>query len=336
MLMRFALIGAGFIGNVHAKNLAAHPDVDFSLVHDVDPARASAVAERYGAQVAPDVGAIFASGDVDAVLIASSTNTHADYLRRASQAGKAVLCEKPIDLDIERVRSAVAASQAAGVPVMIGFNRRFDANHAALRESVAAGEVGAIELIQMTSRGPSLPSLDYIKVSGGQLRDQTVHFFDLLRWIAQDDPVEVHVMGAALADRRVAEAGDVDTSIAVLRMRSGALCQIDSARRTGYGYDERIEVFGATGMVESRRQRHRGVSKYVGDKIVEDGLHAGWFERMEGTYYQELVAFVRAVRDGVTPSPSMEDGLKALVIADAATQSLETGAPIHINWDEQG
>ena len=329
-MIRFALIGAGFIGTAHARNLAAHPGVEFALVHDIDPGRAASVAGKHGAKVAGDLDAIFNSDQIDAVFIASSTNTHAEYLERAARAGKAILCEKPIDLSIDRVRRAVDAATQAGVPVMIDFNRRFDPNHAELRANVLAGEAGTIELIQMTTRGPSVPPLEYIKVSGGQMRDSTIHFFDLLRWITQDDPVEVHVMGAALADPRVAEYGDVDTSIALLRMRNGALCQIDSVRRTAYGYDERIEVFGSRGMVESRRQRFRGVSRYSGDKIVEDGLHAGWFERIEASYYLALDAFVTALESGTAPSPSLEDGLKAQLIAEAATLSLQKGTPIPI------
>ena len=331
-MIRFALIGAGFIGGVHARNLAAHPGIDFALVYDLDSARADALAERYGASATTDLESVFATREIDAVFIASSTNTHAEYLERAARAGKAILCEKPIDLEMERVRRAVAMVTEAGVPAMIDFNRRFDVHHAELRAAVAAGEAGAIEMVQMTSRGPAVPPLDYIKVSGGQMRDQTIHFFDLLRWITQDDPVEVHVMGAALADPRVGEAGDVDTSIALLRLRGGALCQIDSARRTAYGYDERIEVFGSKGMVESRRQRFRGVSRYRGDRIIEDGLHAGWFERIEASYYAALDAFVNAVQSGVPPSPSLDDGLKAQIIAEAATRSLHTGAPVPIEW----
>jgi myo-inositol 2-dehydrogenase/D-chiro-inositol 1-dehydrogenase len=215
---------------------------------------------------------------------------------------------------------------------MINFNRRFDASHAELRAYVAGGGVGRIELVQMTSRGPSVPPIEYVKVSGGQMRDQTIHFFDLLRWITQDDPTEVHVLGAAFADPLVAEAGDVDTSIAAMRLRSGTLCQIDSVRRTGYGYDERIEVFGSTGMVESQRQRFRGVSRYSGNTVIEDGLHAGWFERIEDSYYHALDAFVQALQSGTAPQPSLDDGLKAQIIAEAATQSLREGRPVAIPW----
>lgn len=331
-MIRFALIGAGFIGSVHARHLSAHPGVDFRLVHDIDATRAATIAARYGTTAAPDLDAIFSSPAIDAVFIASSTNTHADYLERAARAGKAILCEKPIDLNIERVHRAAAAVEAAGVPIMINFNRRYDASHAELRANVVAGDVGTVELVQMTSRGPTVPPIEYVRVSGGQMRDQTIHFFDLLRWITQDDPTEIHVMGAALADPRVASAGDVDTSVALLRMRGGALVQIDSVRRTAYGYDERLEVFGSHGMVESRRQPFRSVSRYSSDRVVSDGLHAGWFERIEASYYRALDAFVASLQGSGAPIPSLADGVKAQIIAEAASQSLTTGEPVAIHW----
>jgi len=331
-MIRFALIGAGFIGTAHARNLAAHPGIDFTAVYDLDSTRAANLADKHGARVATELDAVLASPEIDAVLIASSTDTHADYIERAAAAGKAVFAEKPIDLDIDRARRAVAAAADAGVPAMVDFNRRFDETHAALRDSVAGGDAGAVEIVQMTCRTPVLPPIDYIKVSGGQMADQTVHFFDLLRWITDDEPIEVFAMGAALADPRIAEAGDVDTSVVLLRMRSGALCQIDSTRRTGYGYDERIEVFGSKGLVESRRLRHRGVSRYIGDKVIEDGLHAGWYERMEASYFHALAAFVGALEEGTPPVPSLEDGLKAQLIAEAATLSLRAGEPVKIEY----
>jgi myo-inositol 2-dehydrogenase / D-chiro-inositol 1-dehydrogenase len=156
----------------------------------------------------------------------------------------------------------------------------------------------------MTSRGPSLPPISYLRTSSGQLRDQTVHFFDLLRWISEDEPEEVYVFGTAFVDPKVAEVGEIDTSIVAIRLSRGTLCHIDSSRRTGYGYDERIEVFGSKGMAESRRQRFRGVSRYFGDKVIEDGLHAGWFENIEQSYFQALDAFVGAITKGILHSPS--------------------------------
>ena len=330
-MLKTAVIGAGFIGSVHAKNVALHPATQLVAVSDVNLEAAKKLAASTGAKAVADAADIFNDKEVEAVFICTSTNTHVDYLKRSAQAGKAVYCEKPIGLDYEEAAEAVRVVRATKVPAMLGFNRRFDPNHAALQEAVRSGEVGKIEIIQMTSRGPSLPAISYLATSGGQLKDQTIHFFDLLRWITGDEAQEVYAIGAAMVDPKVAEVGDVDTSIAAIRMASGALCQIDSARRTGYGYDERIEVFGSKGMVESRRQRVRGVSRYLGDKVIDDGLHPGWFERIEQSYYRILDAFAEAVAKGTEPSPSLEDGLKAQLLADKATESLKRGKPVKID-----
>jgi myo-inositol 2-dehydrogenase/D-chiro-inositol 1-dehydrogenase len=329
-MLKIAVIGAGFIGSVHAKNVALHPATQLVAVSDVNLEAAKKLAATTGAKAVADAADIFADKEVEAVFICTSTNTHVDYLKRSAQAGKAVYCEKPIGLDYQEAAEAVRVVRATKVPAMLGFNRRFDPNHAALQEAVRNGEVGKLEIIQMTSRGPTLPAISYLATSGGQLKDQTIHFFDLLRWITGDEAQEVYAIGAAMVDPKVAEVGDVDTSIAAIRMASGALCQIDSARRTGYGYDERIEVFGSKGMVESRRQRVRGVSRYLGDKVIDDGLHPGWFERIEQSYYRILDAFAETVAKGTEPSPSLEDGLRAQLLADKATESLKSGKPVKI------
>lgn len=324
-MQRFALIGAGFIGAVHAQNLAAHPDVDLVLVHDVDLGRATALASTHGATPTTDLHAVFDPTAVDAVFIASSTGSHAAHLRATADAGIAVLCEKPIATTMAEAVDVVASVEAAGVPAMVDFNRRFDRDHAALKQVVDRGGIGDVELMQMSSRGPSLPPIDYLRVSGGQLRDQTVHFFDLARWITGQEPVSVSVSGAALADPRIAEFGDVDTSVAVLTLPSGGLVQIDSVRRTGYGYDERIEVLGSTGLVESRRQPSGNVAVYSSDGVVTDPLHAGWFERVRPTYAAALDAFVNALETGVEPPATLRDGLRAQAIAEAATAALRSG-----------
>ncbi|WP_136314010.1 Gfo/Idh/MocA family oxidoreductase [Actinomyces procaprae] len=329
-MQTFALLGAGFIGRVHAENLAAQPDVDFARVFDVDTSRATELADRYGADRADDLDTVFADPAIDAVLIASSTNTHADLIKRAAAAGKAVFCEKPIDLSLDVAREAAAAARTAGIPVMMDFNRRHDPAYAAVHDAVHSGEVGRVELVSMTTRGPSLPPIAYLEVSGGQMRDQTVHFFDLLRWITGLEPVEVYVAGAALADPAVAEVGDVDTSVAVLRMEGGALAQIDSQRRIGYGYDERIEVNGSERMVEAARHRTGFVNHYGPGELRTNGLDAGWFERIRGTYRKSLDACVDALeRSAPMPAP-LDDGLRAQVIAEAATQSLRTHRPVAI------
>lgn len=322
---RFALVGAGFIGSVHAANLAAHPGIDFRLVYDLDSQRAQALAAAHGATAASSLEEVFDASAIDAVFIASSTDTHAKHLRRAAAAGIAVLCEKPIDLDLDRARDVAAFAQERGVPVMVDFNRRFDRDYAELKRVVDAGGIGKVELIQLTSRGPSMPPLSYVATSGGQMRDQTVHFFDLARWLSGLDPVEVFATGSALAEPGIVKYDDVDTSAVTLRLPGGALVQIDSVRRTGYGYDERIEVMGSEGLVEARRHRNGAVSRYSRSSVVDDGLHPGWFERVQPTYAAALAAFVSALESGSAPSPSLEDGLKAQAIAEAATLSLRSG-----------
>jgi myo-inositol 2-dehydrogenase / D-chiro-inositol 1-dehydrogenase len=329
-MLKVAVIGTGFIGSVHAKNIARHPGAELVAVSDANIEFAKKVAATTGAKAAADFAEIFNDKDIQAVLIATPTDTHVDYLKRAAAAGKAIYCEKPIGLDYKEAEQAVRAVRTAGVPVMLGFNRRFDASHAALKEAVDRGDVGKVEIVQLTSRGPKPPPISYVKVSGGQMRDQTVHFFDLLRWLTNDEPVEVYAIGAALVDPAIGAAGDVDTSIVSIRMATGALCQIDSSRRAAYGYDERVEVFGSEGMAESVRQNFRGLSLYKGSQILQDGLHPGWFERIEQSYYEAIDAFLKSIEKGTPPSPSLEDGLKAQLIADTATESIKTGQAIKI------
>lgn len=330
-MQRFALLGAGFIGSVHAANLAAHPGVEFSLVYDVDQARAEALADAHGARAATGLDEVFDRSAIDAVFIASSTDTHATHLRRAAEAGVAVLCEKPIDLDLGQARETAAFAAVHGIPVMVDFNRRFDRDYAELKRIVDAGEIGQVELIQLSSRGPVMPPLSYIATSGGQMRDQTVHFFDLARWLTGLEPVEVFATGSALAEPRLQEYNDVDTSAVTLRLSNGALVQIDCARRTGYGYDERIEIMGSAGMAEAGRHRTGAVSRYYEGRVIGDGMPAGWFERVQPTYAAALAHFVEALDKGAPLTPSLEDGLKAQAIAEAATISLRSGRaePIH-------
>jgi myo-inositol 2-dehydrogenase / D-chiro-inositol 1-dehydrogenase len=329
-MLKVAVIGTGFIGTVHAKNIARHPGTKLVAVTDANMEFAKKIAAATGAEAVADIADIFNNKDIQGVLIATPTNTHVDYLKGAAEAGKAIYCEKPIGLDYGEAEQAVRAVRSANVPVMLGFNRRFDASHAAVKAAVDRGDVGKVEIVQLTSRGPKPPPISYVKVSGGQLRDQTIHFFDLLRWLTSDEPVEVYAIGAALVDPAIGEAGDVDTSMVSIRMASGALCQIDSSRRAAYGYDERVEVFGSEGMAESVRQNFRGLSLYKGQQILSDGLHPGWFERIEQSYYEAIDAFLKSIEKGTPPSPSLEDGLKAQLIADKATESMTTGRPIKI------
>ncbi len=331
-MTKFALFGAGFIGKVHANDIAAHPRAELQYVYDINTEAAEQLASRLGAKIASSPEEIWKADDVDAVLIASSTNTHADLLSGAIQAHKPAYCEKPIDLNMERVKAVVQEAYHTNIPIMIGFSRRFDSNHLGVREAIQDGMIGKVEIMELTTRAQEPPPISYVKVSGGQLRDQTIHFFDLACWLAGEAPVEVYATGAALIDPAIGEAGDVDTSMVILKMPRGALCHIDSSRRTAYGYDERMEVFGSKGMVQSNRKPTREVSLYTGTKVISDGLHPGWFERFESSFALALDAFISALEGKETSYPSLMDGLRAQTIAEAAVESLHTNQPVKITY----
>lgn len=328
---RFALIGCGFIGQVHAANLARHPGVELALVCDIDAARAAALAEQFGARAA-SVPQALSSEAIDAVLIASATPTHAPLLEQAVLAGKAVYCEKPIDLSLSRAREVVASISPLQVPVTVGFNRRFDRSHAQLKAQLQQGVIGRSELIQMVCRASELPPLSYLQASGGQMRDQAIHFFDLLRWLTEDEVVTVGALGAALAMPAIRNI-DVDTSVLIMRLQQGALAQLDNARRTAYGYDERISVMGSLGMLASESQAVRGATLYQGQHIRQPGLYADWFSRVQETYYSHLDAFVRHLGgEKVAGLPGLIDGLRAQAIAEAAQLSLTRGEFVEVEW----
>ncbi len=328
-MVRFALIGAGRIGRLHAANLAAESRVRFTAVADVATASAAAVAATHGAQ-AVSVEAAAAGPDIDAVLIASSTDSHADLIERAARAGKAILCEKPIDLDTQRARQAVAVAEDCGVPLAIGFNRRFDSNFRALKARLEAGDIGQLETVAITSRDPEPPAIEYLRSSGGLFRDMMIHDFDMVRWLTGEDAVELHAMAANLIDPAIGAIGDVDTAIVTLRMASGRLCQIATSRRAAYGYDQRIECHGSLGMARADNVTLSTVE--VADKsgFRRDPAEPFFLERYGAAYQAELAAFVDAVTSGAPPTPSGADGLAALRLADKAAESVATGRPVRI------
>lgn len=307
---RFALVGSGFIGQVHAASLARHEGSALTMVADAAPERAQALAARYGAR-AVTVSEAIHSDAIDAVLIASSTPSHAELLEAAARAGKAVYCEKPIDLTLARAREVVERVLPLNVPVTVGFNRRFDSSHQQLRRQLEQGLIGRVELVQMVCRASSMPPLDYLRSSGGQMRDQAIHFFDLLRFLTGDEVRTVAAMGAALALPDIAEFGDVDTSILMMQMRGGALAQLDNTRRTGHGYDERITLLGAEGALESGSQSPAGPTLWRGNQRIEPGLWPDWFSRVQGSYYQHLDAFIRSLNgETVADLPGLLDACR--------------------------
>ena len=321
--------GAGRIGQIHAANVAAHGEAELRTIVDVNADAANAIAGRYGAKIA-DAGQALDDEAIDAVIIASSTDTHADIVKAAAKAGKAIFCEKPIDLALARVDDCLAEVEAAGVMMQIGFNRRFDPSFAALHGQLRDGRIGAVELIAITSRDPAPPPIEYIKVSGGLFRDMMIHDFDMARWLMNEDPVEVFAAASCLVDDAIGAAGDVDTAAVVLSFASGALCQISNSRRAVYGYDQRIEVFGAKGMLRAHNLTPTSVELSTIEGIVTDKPLNFFLERYAESYKAELDHFIACVKGSATPLTGPADGRMALVLAEAARTSLANGGPVPI------
>jgi len=331
-MLRFALFGAGRIGRMHADNLAAHPRAALAAVYDVAAEAARATADRHGARVAETVETALGD-DVDAVLIASSTDTHVDLIGAAAKAGKAVLCEKPIDLDIARVEACKRALEADPVPVMIGFNRRFDPHHCKVRDGAQSGRIGTVEQVVITSRDPEPPPKTYLAVSGGLFRDMMIHDFDLARFVLGEEVVRVSAFGGALFDDNARDLGDVDSAMVLMRTDSGRLCHINCSRRAVYGYDQRLEVHGSTGMLRSSNLRETTVEHWTAERTASrDPLLNFFIERYARAYVAELDAFVDAVESGFEPAVTFEDGRRALILADAALESLKTGKAVDVAY----
>ena len=330
-MLRFALFGAGRIGAMHAANITANPRANLQCVYDVHAPTAQKVAQAHGATVASSVDE--ALSGVDAVLIASSTDTHVDLITAAAKAGRPILCEKPIDLDIGRVEKCRQEIAGLGVPVQIGFNRRYDPSHRALRDAVQSGEIGQLELLIITSRDPSLASMEYMRVSGGIFRDMTIHDFDLARFILGEEPGEVYATGSVKIEPALAALRDVDTAMVVMKAESGALVHINNSRRAVYGYDQRVEAFGSKGMVQSDNHRATTMRRYSAERTdAKDPLLHFFIERYKQAYVDELNEFIDVVEKKAKPSVDFEDGRRALIIADAAWEATRTGRAIKISY----
>ena len=288
------------------------------------------LAQRHGARVS-DTATALADPDVGAVIIASSTDTHADLVIAAAKAGKAIFCEKPIDLSLRRVDACLAAVRKAGVPLFVGFNRRFDPSFSTLRSRVARGDVGNVEQVIISSRDPGLPPISYIKVSGGQFRDMTIHDFDLARWLLGEEPVELFAYGSCLVDPAVAAAGDTDSAMIVMRTASGRLCHINNSRRASYGYDQRLEVHGSKGRLLAGNRLPTTVELADASSVSTDKPLHFFLERYAEAYRIELATFVDAVEHRRPMPVGALDGRQAIVLAEAAVKSLKTGRPVRIS-----
>ncbi len=327
--LHIAQFGAGRIGQIHAANIAAMKDVRLRYIVDVNTEAAQKLAARHGAKVVSEREA-FADREVGAVLIASSTDTHARLAIAAARAGKAIFCEKPIDLSLKKVDDCLAQVEKAGVPMFVGFNRRFDPSFAALKRRLDAGEIGAVEQVVISSRDPGPPPLAYVKVSGGMFRDMTIHDFDMARWLLGEEPVEVFAMGECLVDTKIGAAGDIDSAMVLLRTASDKMCHINNSRRAAYGYDQRIEVAGANGMLRAENIGETTVEHFGPKGTVSDRPLDFFLERYAAAYRAEMSSFVQALRNKSAMPVGARDGRQALVLAEAALESHRKKKPVKV------
>ena len=329
-MWNIALIGAGAIGKIHARNLAGHGRAKLTHVCDTNTAVASSVAAEYGAHAAISVEDVLGS-DVDGVIIASSTSTHGDVAKACISAGKPFLCEKPLASDLSTAQEIADSAGATGLTAGMAFNRRLHPQYAGIKEAVAAGEIGRVESILITSRTAAAPTLEFIKTSGGLFGEKGSHFYDLARWITGEHPVELFAMGAALVNPRFADISEVDTAMITMRFPSGALCQLDFSWRAAYGQDERLEVSGSLGMVQTQQSPVGPFLRFNPLGMTQDGPMPTWYERFEQTYALELDVFFRALESGQPGElPTLADGVAAQQVADGARQSVREGVPVTI------
>ncbi|KAA9394291.1 inositol 2-dehydrogenase [Kocuria coralli] len=331
--VRIGLIGTGRIGRVHAGNIAADPSVELSWIADPFVEGARSVSARFGGKVTESPEELTHSGEVDAIVIASPTPTHVDLISSAVDAGVPAFCEKPIDLDIARVDALREKVASSGVPVALGFNRRFDPDFAAVRARVEAGEIGRLEQLCFTSRDPAPPPADYVRVSGGIFRDMTIHDFDMARFFLPD-LVEVSAVGTQMFDDGARRHGDFDMAVTTIRSASGALVTIVNSRHSAFGHDQRIEAFGEHGMIQVANAPTSLVSASTAASVEARPPYQEFFlERYAKAYAAELAEFVKLVRGEPSSSPTFDDGRAALLLADAAQRSAEEGTVVPVQLD---
>ncbi|MES2913591.1 MAG: inositol 2-dehydrogenase [Pseudomonadota bacterium] len=324
MTIRFGLLGAGRIGKVHSKAVTGNPAAKLVAVSDAMPAAAQAIADQYGCDVRT-IDAIAAAKDIDAVVICTPTDTHADLIEQFVKAGKAVFCEKPIDLSLARVKQCLEVVRANKGTLMVGFNRRFDPHFMAVRSEIDKGTIGTVEMVTITSRDPGAPPLDYIARSGGIFRDMTIHDFDMARFLLGEEVSEVSAMAAVLVDPAIGTAGDSDSVQVMLKTATGKMAVISNSRRATYGYDQRIEVHGSKGVASAENQRPVSIEVATGAGYTRPPLHDFFMTRYTEAYAAEIAAFIDAMAGKAKASPSGEDGLLALALAEAALKSVAEG-----------
>lgn len=329
-MITFALLGAGRIGSIHGSNVARHPGATLKALYDPYQPNADKLSAELGCtQMTMDE--IFADDEIDAVLICSATDTHADQIERAVASNKHVFCEKPIDLSLARVQDCCASVSKSDRKALVAFNRRFDPNFQLLQQQAASGAIGNIEMVNIISKDPSPPPVEYIKVSGGLFRDMTIHDFDMARFVLGEEIVEVSAHASCLVDSEIAEAGDVDTAMITLKTASGKLANITNTRRASYGYDQRVEIHGSKGMLEAQNVNESTVTAHTEAGVSGPKPMHFFLERYEAAYRNEIDTFIRHLNGEALGFPTMNDGLQALLLADASLLSLKEGRTVKIS-----
>lgn len=332
-MTRLAIFGAGRIGQIHARNAAAQQGVE--LIHIVDPvagASRDTLAAETGAAVS-DTDAVFADDSLDGVIVASSTDSHADLMIRAAETGLAVFCEKPISLDFRLVEAVARQVSAAGVPVMLGFQRRYDASFRAVRDRIVSGAAGRLEHLMMQSRDPAPPPASYVRTSGGMFRDTAIHDMDMARFLLDEDVATVYAVGSCLISPEIGATGDIDTLMITLTTRSGRMAQVTNCRRGPMGYDQRLEALcaGEVLFVENRPETTVRIARPEGATTAPPENY--FLDRFAQAYRDEMAAFVAMIRTGTAPLATLTDGLEAQRLVEAAIVSRETGAPVQFSPD---
>ncbi|MEO1639918.1 MAG: inositol 2-dehydrogenase [Pseudomonadota bacterium] len=325
-MINIGILGCGRIGQVHGATLRGMTTARAVAVADAMPASADALAARTGAKVM-DADALINDPGIDAVIIGTPTTTHYDLIHQAAAAGKAIFCEKPIDLSVDRIHDCLQAVERAGVPFMVAFNRRFDPNFAQLERQIRDQVIGDVEIVTILSRDPAPPPLSYIKTSGGIFRDMMIHDLDMARFLLGEEPVELTAAASCLVDPEIGAAGDFDTAVVTLKTASGKLCQISNSRRATYGYDQRIEVHGAKGLLRADNVLTTTVELANGEGMAKSVAQPFFLERYAAAYRAEMEHFVAALEAGAPVSPTGTDGLKAQTLADAADAAARDGQP---------
>ena len=327
------VIGAGRIGRLHIEHLAQSiPEVELIAICSLDAVGIESLTKQFNIpKTTIDYTALLVDPRIDAVLVASSTDTHVEISQAAAKAGKHVFCEKPISLDLEQIDETLTIVEEAGVKFQVGFNRRFDASFARIREAVASGEIGEPHIMRITSRDPSPPPIEYVKVSGGIFLDMTIHDFDMARYLIGDEVVEVYATGGVRVDPKIGEAGDIDTTVITLRFQNGVIATIDNSREAVYGYDQRVEVFGSKGMVTAANPPTNTVT-FSGSEGTRAASPPYFFvERYKPAFLAELQAFFACIQEDTPPPVTGTDGKAPVVMGFAALKSLRENRPVHLS-----